>query len=572
MALPEEYRKNLADIIHRQQYGEVVRWRVLGARAVWNWFWLRNLDVGLSQVRDLDLPELELAEDVKFRPKQGRELEQTSNRLCVLYAGPMFNDRGQVWEPLHVSNLYAAAGKNLSEQVPLLERSAGDSYRDEFLRELANGRMDAVGLLGWEKVFHEDNPLTYDDVIAHVAVKSPSKARAYRLAIDAWLSGDAPEMGPADDVGYAKWVGEVFVKCEYLKAGKPPRLIFNALQKDIVLAHMVIIRFERWAKANRLTFKGLVTADRWKPIAALADRLGDDMWVLMLDCVARDGNVTREDLLMFRDFLAMLNMLHEGDQLWLMLTRVGMESKGRWAYLETSVARLHSGVSFTSVINMFISWFGHYVLSKELGLSTSEYGSVAEGDDGAVGVSAVGASRLRNVDLNDVVASIGRKVGKVWKIESWGSLLEGGHPIVGSLVGCSGGRFWSFPGPRLLFRGCAVVGFDLNQPTAAAGRLRARAQALRDRCDGLPIGFMLARHVTALVACLAAKEVRTSEQEYDHRLYGTHVAVVGPPSVDVRLAYEHVTGCSVGLQLQIERLIGSATRAGVWNPDLRWLV
>jgi len=335
---------------------------------------------------------------------------------------------------------------------------------------------------------------------------------------------------------------------------------------------VVIIRFERWAKANRLTFKGLVTADRWKPLAALAERLGERMWLLMLDCTARDGNVTVEDLLMFRDFLVLINMLEVGDQLWLMLTRIGMEAKGKWAYLETSIARLHSGVSFTSIINMFISWFGHYVLAKEVGLSAEEYGSVAEGDDGAVGVGEAGARKLNSVPLAEVVELIGRKVGKRWKIESWGPWLVGGHPIVGSLVGWCGGRGWAFPGPRLLFRGCVVVGFDLDQPTAAAGRVKARAQALRDRCDGLPIGYMLARHVSALAAYLLAKELRDSEQEYDHRLYKTHVSDVRPPSLDVRLAYEHVTGCPIGLQLQLEQLIGAATRARVWNPDLRWLV
>lgn len=548
-----------------------MRWQRLGLRALWNWYHIRRLDVGFSEVYCPEGVGCQLAEDVKFLPKMGRELEQASGRLCVLYTGPVFADRGQLWDPLHVDNLRAAASKNLVEQVPPHERSAGDLYRDEFVEVLSDGRMDVVGLKGWENAMIEDVPLTLDDVIAHVAIKSAAKARAYREAVDSWLRGDAPLMGPADDVGYDKWVGEVFVKSEYLKAGKVPRLIFNALQKDIVLAHVVIIRFERWAKANRLTFKGLVTEDRWKPIAALAERLGDKMWLLMLDCTARDGNVTEEDLLMFRDFLVRIGMLEVGDQLWLMLTRVGMEGKGKWAMIETNLARLHSGCSFTSVINMFLSWFGHYVFSRETGLAVNEYGSVAEGDDGAVGVGEEGARRLNSVDLVAVVEAVGRKVGKVWKIESWGPWLNGGHPIVGSLVGWSGGRGWSFPGPRLLFRGCTVVGFDLGQPTAAAGRVKARAQALRDRCDGLPIGFMLARHVTALAASLSASEMRNSEQQYDHNLYKTHVSDVRPPTLDVRLAYEHVSGCPIGLQLQLEMLIGAATRARVWNPDLRWL-
>jgi len=432
--------------------------------------------------------------------------------------------------------------------------------------------MDAIGLLGWEKSFTEDVPLTVEDVLAHVAIKSPAKAAAYRAAITAWLHGDAPELGPADDVGYDKWVGEVFVKCEYLKAGKAPRLIFNALQKDIVLAHMVIIRFERWAKANRLTFKGLVTEDRWQPIAAMADRLGETMWLLMLDCTARDGNVTREDLLMFRDLLVRLNMLEVGDQLWLMLGREGMEARGKWAYIDTAIARLHSGVSFTSILNMVVSWFGHYVLARECGFSQLEWCSVAEGDDGAVGVGLEAARKLNSCPLGELVERVGRKVGKRWKIESWGPWLVGGHPIVGSFVGWCGGRGWSFPGPRLLFRGCVVVGFDLDSPTAAAGRVKARAQALRDRCDGMPIGFMLARHVSALAAYLLGKEVRTSEQEYDHRLYKTHVSDVRAPDLDTRLAYEHVTGCPVGLQLQLEMLIGAATRSRAWNADLRGLV
>jgi hypothetical protein len=539
---------------------------------MWNWTGLKDLDVGHSMVYGLGEAKPQLAEDVKFLLKEGRELEQASNRLCVIYTGPVFTDRGQLWEPLHVDNLRAAASKNLVEQVPPHERSAGDLYRDEFIEVLSSGRMDVIGLKGWENAFIEDIPLTYDDVIAHVAVKSPAKARAYEEAIAAWLRGDAPLLGPADDVGYDRWVGEVFVKSEYLKAGKVPRLIFNALQKDIVLAHVVIIRFERWAKANRLTFKGLVTEDRWQPISAMADRLGDGMWLLMLDCTARDGNVTQEDLLMFRDFLVRIGMLEVNDQLWLMLTRVGLVGKGKFAWIETAIARLHSGCSFTSIINMFISWFGHYVFSRETGLAVSEYGSVAEGDDGAVGVGAEGARRLNSVDLVAVVELVGRKVGKRWKVESWGPWLAGGHPIVGSLVGVSGGRGWSFPGPRLLFRGCTVVGFDLDQPTAAAGRVKARAQALRDRCDGLPIGFMLARHVSALAWQLSAQELRNSEQQYDHNLYKTHVSDVRPPSLDVRLAYEHVTGCPIGLQLQLEALIGAATRSRVWNPDLRWLV
>lgn len=539
---------------------------------MWNWYCLRALDVGLTAVYCDDESKPELASDVKFQPKQGRELEQMSERLCLLYTGPIFNERGQVWETLHVANLWAAAAKNLAEQVPSQERSAGDEYRADFLDELVNGRMDAIGLLGWEEAFTEDLPLTVEDVLAHVAIKSPAKAAAYQAAITAWLHGDAPELGPADDVGYDKWVGEVFVKCEYLKAGKAPRLIFNALQKDIVLAHMIIIRFERWAKANRLTFKGLVTEDRWRPIAAMADRLGETMWLLMLDCTARDGNVTREDLLMFRDLLVRLNMLEVGDQLWLMLGREGMEAKGKWAYIDTAIARLHSGVSFTSILNMVVSWFGHYVLARECGFSRLEWCSVAEGDDGAVGVSQEAARKLNSCPLGELVERVGRKVGKRWKIESWGPWLVGGHPIVGSLVGWCGGRGWSFPGPRLLFRGCVVVGFDLDSPTAAAGRVKARAQALRDRCDGMPIGFMLARHVSALAAYLLGKEVRTSEQEYDHRLYKTHVSDVRAPDLDTRLAYEHVTGCPVGLQLQLEMLIGAATRSRAWNADLRGLV
>jgi len=501
-----------------------------------------------------------LASDVTLKVPW-RDEQAHERPLMVLRCGPLLTEPGQAYDQRVWDNVVAAVSKNLPTQVERsVESEAALTFNELFVTCLVDGTMDAVGPRGsstdWGGLLDES------DVIAHVRMKDPKKAKAYAEAIASWHAGDC-EMFP-DGV----WVGSVFVKAEYLKAGKLPRCIFNSEQHEVVLAHMVILLFEGWLKSARPTFKGLTQSERAKPFEEAAAILGTDMHVVLLDGEAFDGNKVKDDFDQFASLLSLLALLRPHAPLNAFLRREGVKARVLGGKLRSMEARLPSGVSFTSCINAVDTMKVAYVLcTLVLRLSPTDWIVLPEGDDNALCLRLTAWLRVKE-QLAEAVTRTGVLTRKRLKIEGEGPWINGSLPHVGSLMGCYNGVGYAFHSwSRMCLKATVCVG-SVEDIAQAAGMIVARADALVDRYDGCPVGWRLANHVRCLADTLMSKAHRSAEEEYAYGVYKTHKRWASPPDDETRAAYAVVVRVPVWKQELLEDSIEFATRHGQWCVDL----
>lgn len=502
----------------------------------------------------------------KIVQKHGLDTEE---HPFLAYAGPILQD-GQVYTVRSCANQVAALNKNLSAQLPDAHL---DPELDSFVRRFAGEFVGTgIGCLPRSPTL---TPVLYSlwQVVAHAATRSASKAAGYSLSLIEYLTGCV-------SIDLKVWKGKWFVKTEILKLGKPPRLIFNCTKALVALSRVANYPFEAWIKQSYVTVKGLQTRDRHKPVSVVADRLlaHGIPYVISIDCTARDANVRSHDFLAYRLILLSLRML-----IWALdvVTRysgaVGTTSSFR---VSVGWVSLLSGVDFTSTINFIVSYFGAwYFCTIVLGIPKDHWGVAAEGDDNCVIISRPYALAMLTrgwlpICPNDkghlLVRCVGISLGKRWKVEDAGWLdSPTGHPFVGGRITYYGGLYTFLPlWGRFLLKAGAIVTRDVVNSKILYGRVTARADALTDRFNCYPVGWLYANLVRHHALLYGATARRTKEESYEYES-SSRVKWAKEPDLFTRQVFARTYGVSIERQFHIENHLQYLIRNRLYFDDMR---
>lgn len=473
------------------------------------------------------------------------------NKVVGFACGPKMG-AGVLYDSKSSINLIAAASKNMQAQVP--EEEWDPNIRElhtEFIGDLLAGKLDA-----WRGSTNNVpyRPATFDEVVAAAYKRSGKKGRNY-------LQGVADLTGRYAVKHLRRfWTTSPMVKYEVLsgetpfKDAKCPRLVNNTLTCDVVRGRTSSLQFDAWMKQNRPTIKGKSAADKLSDLDTLDAMLGDS-YVLGIDDTARDANVTYLDFALYHDLLTALGFVTP--EMSDMLNRKGFAGFANGTFVSGNWTSLLSGVDFTSALNMVVSWFGGWYLCKKvLGLDSTDWGILAEGDDQLILIRG----RQARFESSEI-AAVGRRLAKVWKIESQGP-PEGQHAFIGGNASKFQGKWHYVPSPARMFLKSTIVpcpfGTSRNEMIS---RLKARALALSDRYSHVPIGWAIAEKVNSFANNYSGKARFTREEEYNYS--GT---ILQAPSQAERLAYQACTGITVDLQFRCEAMIKSCAQF----EDLRY--
>lgn len=475
------------------------------------------------------------------------------NRKKVLGfdCGPRFGN-GVLYDVKSTANLIAAAGKNLQAQVPEVYWDQNiRTLHLEFIEDLLAGELDA-----WRGTTNNVpfRPATFAEVVAAAFARSGKKGRNYLQGV-ADLTGRhaLKHLRPF-------WTTRPMVKFEVLsgkthqKDAKAPRLINNTPTSDVVRGRTSSLHFDAWMKRNRPTVKGKSTADKLSDLDRLNTLIGHS-YVLGIDDTARDANVTTNDFALYRDLLSALGFMTP--EMEVMLKREGFVGHANGTFISGKWTSLLSGVDFTSALNMVVSWFGGWYLCKKvLGLKSSDWGILAEGDDQLI----LMRGRKTPFDQEDI-AAVGRRLAKVWKIESQG-WPEDQHAFIGGNVTKFRGKWHYVPSPKRMFlkSTIALCPFGTSRKEMIS-RLKARALALSDRYSHIPIGWAIAEKVSSFANTFSGKARFTREEEFVYT--GT---ILRAPDQTARLVYQACTGITVDQQLRCEDIIHNCAQF----DDLRY--
>lgn len=450
-----------------------------------------------------------------------------------------------VYDPRSAEAELGAMGKNLGEQVQEKPGPVG-LWMVVFLMHFAAGAFDACCFsLG-------RTPSSPQEVIAAAYLRSGAKGRQYSEAFR-WFY---------DGVGFCKavvvytvcHVSSMFVKVEALASGKPPRMIFNPLTWEVVVSLESTRPAEGWMKQERVTFKGVQTADKWKPIAeaALKVNAGFDVWILCLDDTGRDSNTVAHDFTIFECVLAILGCLTIMTAQ--LLQRVGFRAKMNNFKLRGDWVSLLSGSSWTSVMNYFTSMFMLFCVAVfYLDLPFSDFYCLAEGDDSALilsGERVRGLLQTTTLFDEEGIAGFGLKLRKRLKIESFREFYHPeGHPIVGGVAAFScEGSFYHPSWKRFELKTSWALSFMICSEKVYLSRLQSRSLCLNDRFDGVPIMWAYARRVAIVAQRLGGRALLDSDELFT---YGG-IEVAYEPSMASRISFSTVYGINVSRQLAME--------------------
>lgn len=346
----------------------------------------------------------------------------------------------------------------------------------------------------------------------------------------------------------------MFVKFELLRAGKPPRNIFNPSTLDVVAMRVATKPLEQEMLLTEMTFKGVQTQDKWQPIVRAARAVDPqlDVWVVCLDDTARDGNCVEHDQTLFIGILYSYGLL--SGYVLSIVSRVFATTTTRFFKLGLYVFSLLSGVPHTSVMNYWVSVFGLWCWATcYLGLRYHQFAIVAEGDDTALIIKAAAARACaaRGLFTEQSIGDFGLRLRKRWKLEDCGPLDKArGHPIVGGVVIESYGQFYFFPSfKRFLLKAGWCADYGLANVKAYRRRASARACALVDRYSGVPVMWAYAARV-ALAFGLQTKGM-TEEERFSY----SGNTRCHEPSMAVRLAFEKAYGITISDQITLERIL-----------------
>jgi len=480
-------------------------------------------------------------------------------RPIALACGPIIG-HGQVWEPSSKGSILAGLGKNHPVQVPRDEWDDG-IWRDaaSYARDESNGVYDA-----WPCDPFVASLYNEQEVVDYVALKSVAKAKRYMSEYASYIVAGLQRVN-------RQLRAKLKVKVEILKLGKPPRVIHEFDGGETVMAHSWALPLEAFIK-SRLSWKGLATRDKWKPVAAAVDRFGGDCYVVCLDDVARDGNTIGPDFSALQVLLTRLGLdLHREGHLARLLRR-GVYLTTAIGTVLSPVQRLLSGASFTSGMNWVTSRFVWWRICRWMGLHSSEYVVICEGDDnvGVICGRAYRRRRLHRVLTEEWIRSAGLRCGKRLKVEAMGWQRDGvAWPCVGGKAVFADGRWKFMPSwDRALIKAGWAINYDWQSYRHAGGRITARAWALNDRFDGVPVFWQYARAVAAYAEVFGQCPIFDDDESRKKDEEGWAGGLAASPDDHSRLCYAIAYGVGVGDQLLLESVIGDAVKDGDWTRDL----
>lgn len=475
------------------------------------------------------------------------EIEDVPMKIVGFYAGPIMA-KGQVYDQRHPLNIRAGIAKNLADQVvgPGLPKDIVALFIDQ--HSVGIGAKDS-------EISQEVHMYSDQEVIDAAYLRSGKKGRQYN---ESFINIDNTGVERSD---HDTWNVRHFVKFEFLKFGKPPRLVCDASTDDVVMGRRTGKGFEAFIAEN-LSIKGLQSDEKWKPLEEVQDLLGE-FYVIALDDTARDANTVQHDFDAFIGVLDSMDLLDDLNRD--MLDRTGFRSNCGASSIASKQVSLLSGVDFTSSMNYNTTRLNCWFIAHELGLDRLDWAVIAEGDDCLFCIRLSIWYTVKD-RFATVLSACATMLRKDLKIEGQGEWDECGHPFVGSHMGYYAGRWWCFPSfGRMKLKSTVVLGHDVQSATRASGRLKARAEALSDRYSGVPIGYKLAEVLRHRAMGLRGKILRTTEEEYHLSLSRK---LFREPNNDEREAYAHCVGIEVVDQLLLESEI-EMDCARENNPDMR---
>jgi len=465
-------------------------------------------------------------------------------RFCAVACGPVVG-HGVFWEPRHFNSVLAGINKNHAEQV-------AECWLSDDLLQLAQDYAHAEACGTYDALSRPyQSPcslLSEDEVIAIVALKSPSKARRYLADFTEYISSFICS-------GRAKC--KLKVKPEILKLGKSPRVIHDLDSGETVLAHSWAILLEMWIKTT-LCWKGLRTNQKCVPFCDACQHFNNDCYLVCLDDEARDSNTLRINFVVLCMLLEALG-IHIRGVYFRCLMRAGVVLVTCFGIVISPFIRLKSGVSYTSGMNYVTSRFDWFCILYWLEVPVSAYIVCAEGDDN---FACIEGNIVRRLGLEscfgtDQLRMFGLKLGKRLKMEKQGWLRDGtSWPAVGGDSVYLAADWGFIPSlPRCLIKAGWAINNDWESFKVVAGRVSARAWALNDRFDRVPIWWAYARVVAAYAAHLGCPPIFDADEEYQREDQCWSGGLANEPSVLQRRMYEVAFGVGCGNQLICESLL-----------------
>lgn len=482
-------------------------------------------------------------------------------RAMGFIAGLILSDP-LVYDTKLVTNAVAAINKNLCPQINRGEQTISFDYHSMFVSLETTDGIDIMR----PKATLTGRPWSQEAIIRKARERGDNrKAEKYERARVKHL--DCVER----QASKRTWVGQHFVKLEALKNGARPRLIFNASGVDVLTGRQPNSAYEELIHRYP-SVKGLQTQDKHLPVQEVHHALGSDTWILALDDTGRDANTVSADFERYDMTLESYGIQTETFKG--MLARRGFQSTmlidGREVIkLSSKSTSLLSGCDFTSCMNYnttrFNAW---YLCAIALGLERDDWGVVAEGDDCLILIRRSAMPNFRQIITEEFIKTVGLSLCKSWKIEGMGAFDDdGGFPFVGGCVVWSQCTFWFFPSvSRMRLKATCVLSASCNA-AEYKGRLAARAEALRDRFSGVPLGYSIAKFVTHLSAKHPARPIRTKEEEYDHKI--NHNTKFRQPSDAACSAFWKAFGISPQECRNFDVLVDRAIHANQDILDLR---
>lgn len=480
-------------------------------------------------------------------------------RPIAVACGPIIGC-GQVWETSHAGSLLAGISKNHADQVPDSEWSSSLlKHAHSYARSEALGLYDAMG--DGQRYF--THSWSSQEVLDHIALDNPTKSKRYGEA-------HALHMRVFTFLEGMRKRAIIKVKREMLKWGKTPRVITEFESGETVEAHRYAMPLEKFIK-TRLSWKGLRTEEKCLPFRVACEKFNNDCYVVCLDDVARDSNTTWMDLLRYALLLAWLGIWGTGE-FFNMMFRRGVRGNTLIGILMSFFYRLFSGESDTSGRNWTTSRALWSFLALAMGLAWYEYIAACEGDDnfGVLEGNAVRRLGLDRLITVDYINRLGRKFGKVLKVEKQGWLRDRtAWPAVGGDSVYLNGQ-WSFipSTSRGVIKAGWAICTDFGSHAALAGRVSARAWALNDRYNGVPIFWAYARVVAAYAAHLSTDPIFDSDEQFLLREEKWSGALATAPTLTQRDAYYVATGLDCGVQVMIEKMLLELIEQGDYTADM----
>jgi hypothetical protein len=468
----------------------------------------------------------------------------------------------------------AAMAKNHATPVDVALRATDDELKDFTEWFLAGMLTGAIGASTHKPM--QGEPMTPEEVLACVAERSPAQAKKYAIAYEASFDRTTHDRidssGPVDAVA--------IVKKEILKAPadsetqqRLPRLVHSFDSAFIVYFHTFAMPAEAWLKNAPFAWKGLPVRLKWVPIANMAEALEYRCGIICLDCKSRDANTVPHDFYCFTRLMLAAGWLVEGSLPHKLLQRGIIKLRHKAGVARSTCRRLWSGVSYTSIMNFFTTCKMIKYLAWTLELPDHAFAAACEGDDSAVAVAESHWDLVRDFVTSDQLSVTFAKLGKDVKLECAAALVpRTAFPVVGGFAVYMGYGEWSFI--PSWDRAVIKAGFaSIDEPSYAniAGRIKARADALNDRFDEVPVFWAYARVVAEYAATFNVTPEYTNEELFELKEHGWTGRLAQAPSDLQRDAFSVVTGIDHAAQVVIEEELHACAVSRDYTRDLTYL-